>query len=69
MKDNTPKGCIGILAGWFIMSLVIVVMAIGMVISICIEATIEAAITLIVIGCAFPAIAGVCYVVSKRLRK
>ena len=45
MKDNTPKGCIGVLAGWFIMSLVIVVMAIGMVISICIEATIEAAIT------------------------
>ena len=61
---NEGNGCAGILVGTMLFSAVVILMAVGMVLTIWLNATLEVAFTILCIGSAFPILIFILYMIT-----
>ena len=64
---NEGNGCAGILVGTMLFSAVVILMAVGMVLTIWLNATLEVAFTVLCIGSAFPILIFILYIIGKKI--
>lgn len=64
---NEGNGCAGILVGTMLFSAVVILMAVGMMLTIWLNATLEVAFTILCIGSAFPILIFILYTIGKKL--
>lgn len=64
---NEGNGCAGILVGTMLFSAVVILMAVGMLLTIWLNATLEVAFTILCIGSAFPILIFILYTIGKKM--
>lgn len=64
---NEGNGCAGILVGTMLFSVVVILMAVGMVLTIWLNATLEVAFTILCIGSAFPILIFILYTIARKM--
>lgn len=64
---NEGNGCAGILVGTMLFSAVVILMAVGMVLTIWLNATLEVAFTILCIGSAFPILIFILYMIARKI--
>ena len=64
---NEGNGCAGILVGTMLFSAVVILMAVGMVLTIWLNATLEVAFTILCIGSAFPILIFILYMIARKM--